>query len=137
MRNSNEETGGRNLAGFLCVNTNLNNKISKDFVLLGTSTGSTVINIDLDAYSLIQVIIIPNGNIYNEMVLSINTQRLKGTDYNNFGVSRIWYRTVDQTVYAYIGFSNTGALSLEWCQLITPDDHLDFCDNSTIIVYGI
>lgn len=99
--------------------------------------GSTLINVDLEQYSLIQVIIVPNGNVYNEMALTISTQRLKSVDYSNFGLSRIWYGTVGSNICAYIGFANDGTVSLEWCQLITPDGHIDFRDNSTIIVYGI
>lgn len=112
--------------------------MSKSFSEIARATGFSTIGIDWDKYSIIQVLILPNSNVYNEMTITINTQRLKNEEYNNIGVSRSWYEIPTSSVHASVGFASGGDLSLEGCRLIAIDGSItDLLDNTPIIVYGV
>lgn len=115
------------------INSNLKNMEWKLIASASPTSENYQLAIPLDIAEIC-VVIRPNGNPYNEMIVSIPTTILS-EEYRNIGVTRARYENSDEKCFATLGLlrgSSNFVVNMESCNIGANDVRI----NSYIWVYG-
>ena len=115
------------------LNSNLKNMEWKLITSASPASENYQLAIPLDIAEIC-VVIRPNGNSYNEMIVSIPTTILS-EEYRNIGVTRTRYENTDEKCFATLGLlrgSSDFVVNMESCNIGANDVRI----NSYIWVYG-